>query len=422
MTKRSLIFVTCFVCSTAFAIGGDNTHNQGVSLAGRGLDAKVPGTPAPWVPYFNASWPLPATPAPYEAKLPDGGKLQILASCSEALSPIPITDNRFAFCRGKVRRLDRSGSPKKTPACGLDDSNTDKVNLLAIHARWTSPGGPKKFGGLQFPGHSLGDGVTFACAPVFPEGTAVPPSTEEDRRRAPLLAEVLAVRVGGGATAPSPLNPKATVVQVPPELRLPSSVFVVLPMTLLDLSNIDTSPDLGVLAKCYYWGFAKGAEDDPALRTYQACVRAARADYCGNGESHTKVGTKIQIYETPETKDGKPIRISEDAAQCPLAYLGWTPCFEAIWDQNRALCISHARYLQMPPRGCQKDLFKHEVLLTHDGRETTNRASALITLNCAPGVYNDLAQDSFVKNRSGINDLTRQPQEVESCWNNILCP
>jgi ADYC domain len=419
MTKRSLIFVTCFVCSTALALGGDNTHNQGVSLAGRGLDVLVPGTPAPWVPYFSASWPLPEKATTYETKLPDGDKLQILASCSEKLSPIPITDNRFAFCTGDVSRFDPSGSPKRTPACGLDDSKTGKVNLLAIHARWTSPGTGNRFGGLQFPSHSLPDGVTFACAPVFPKGTVVP--TEVDRRRSTLLADVLAVRDDAKETPQSPLNPRATIVQVPPEHRLPSSVFVVLPMTLVDLSNIDTSPDLGVLAKCYYWGFAKGG-DDQGLLTYQACVRAARADYCGNGESHTRVGTKIQIYETPETKYGKPIHVSEDSSQCPLAYLGWTPCFEAIWDQSRALCISHARYRQMPPRGCQKELFKHEVFLTQDGFETTNSANALITLNCSPGAYKELAQSSFVKNRSGINDLTREPKESASCWNNIQCP
>lgn len=419
MTIRSQVLAICLFCFTAYATGGDNTHSQGVSLAGRGLDAQERGKPAPWVPYFSASWPLSDKPTPYEAKLPNGDRLQILATCSEKLSPIPITDRRFAFCTGEVSLLGKTGAKKKTAACDRDDATTGSVNLLAIRGRWISPSVTNKFGGLQIGDNEFAKVVTFACAPTFPPGATAKQPTEEDKRRAELLTQVVAGREGGTGTSPSAARLKASQVPVPPDKKLPLDVFVVLPMTLVDQSNIDTSPNLGVLAKCYYWGFAKG-EDDPGLRTYQACVRAARADYCGNGESHTQAGTKIQIYETPETQNGTPIKVSEESAQCPLPYLNWTPCFEAIWDQNRALCISHARYRQMPPNGCQAALFTKITYLLKEGRQETDKEHAAITLNCLPDTYNNLAGASFVKNRSGINNLDQK--EVESCWNNILCP
>ncbi|MBD1835157.1 hypothetical protein H6F61_21310 [Cyanobacteria bacterium FACHB-472] len=55
----------------------------------------------------------------------------------------------------------------------------------------------------------------------------------------------------------------------------------------------------GVLAKCVRMGYkpwktVKGT----SLRDYhQACTRMARADYCGNGKSHTRDGTPINIYD-----------------------------------------------------------------------------------------------------------------------------
>jgi hypothetical protein len=62
----------------------------------------------------------------------------------------------------------------------------------------------------------------------------------------------------------------------------------------------------GVIAKCTRWGYRpydraiKDNTTGPAISLapyHQACVRAAMADYCGNGKSMTKDGTLIDIYD-----------------------------------------------------------------------------------------------------------------------------
>jgi hypothetical protein len=65
------------------------------------------------------------------------------------------------------------------------------------------------------------------------------------------------------------------------------------------------------------------------------CTRAARADYCGNGTSHTRDGTTINIWDNL-------------AAPGPIQSHGNTPLgmvFEAGWSTNGAVCLSHARWL-----------------------------------------------------------------------------
>jgi hypothetical protein len=55
----------------------------------------------------------------------------------------------------------------------------------------------------------------------------------------------------------------------------------------------------GVLAKCVRWGYKpwKTVRGRSLRDFHQACTRMARADYCGNGNSHTKDGTLIDIYD-----------------------------------------------------------------------------------------------------------------------------
>ena len=67
-------------------------------------------------------------------------------------------------------------------------------------------------------------------------------------------------------------------------------------------------PDGGVIAKCIsQWGYKpwKSLPIDDGSNTMQnlgvlhrSCVRAARADYCGNGTSFTKNGTPVDIFDT----------------------------------------------------------------------------------------------------------------------------
>ena len=78
-------------------------------------------------------------------------------------------------------------------------------------------------------------------------------------------------------------------------------------------------------AKCAELGY----KADNLLDTYhQACTRALRADYCGDGQSHTINGTEINIYDK--------LGVQTDT-------LDWT--VESNWTPDGALCINKARVL-----------------------------------------------------------------------------
>lgn len=78
----------------------------------------------------------------------------------------------------------------------------------------------------------------------------------------------------------------------------------------------------GAVAKCAHWGFLPGNEAE--ARAHRACVRAARADYCGSGESVTLDGTLIDLADTrgirPPAEGGPPWQLeadwTEDGANC----------------------------------------------------------------------------------------------------------
>jgi len=93
----------------------------------------------------------------------------------------------------------------------------------------------------------------------------------------------------------------------------------------------------GAIAKCIHWGYkpwaSRGGKSLSDL--HQACTRMARADYCGDGRSHTHEDTIIDMYDqygliTPST---------EVSAE-------WDPArgsFEAAWGPDGATCLSHTR-------------------------------------------------------------------------------
>jgi len=92
----------------------------------------------------------------------------------------------------------------------------------------------------------------------------------------------------------------------------------------------------GAIAKCYRWGYRPWVTGYGDLVTaHWACTRVARADYCGNGTSHTRDGTMINVWDDLPTPG-------------PIAPHGTTPLgmlFEAGWDTTGAVCFSHARWL-----------------------------------------------------------------------------
>lgn len=82
------------------------------------------------------------------------------------------------------------------------------------------------------------------------------------------------------------------------------------------------------VAKCYEMGFKPwvfGGHGNKVIDLHTACVRALRADYCGDGESHTVAGVTLGVYSEP---GGAP-----DASHH----------FEAVWDGRGAQCLREDR-------------------------------------------------------------------------------
>ena len=104
-----------------------------------------------------------------------------------------------------------------------------------------------------------------------------------------------------------------------------------------------------VLAKCVELGYMPWADgqicdtEDPEdscieatlASRHQACTRALRADYCGDGSSHTVDGVLVNLY------DG--IGIRGDAEDWLL---------EAEWDADGARCVVAARVAALPTPPC----------------------------------------------------------------------
>jgi hypothetical protein len=92
----------------------------------------------------------------------------------------------------------------------------------------------------------------------------------------------------------------------------------------------------GVIAKCYRWGYrpwVTGYGDLPKM--HWICTRAARADYCGDGKTHTHDNTLIEIWDNLPSPG-------------PITHYSLPPLgmvFEAGWDTGGAVCLSHARWL-----------------------------------------------------------------------------
>jgi hypothetical protein len=96
-------------------------------------------------------------------------------------------------------------------------------------------------------------------------------------------------------------------------------------------SNLEqVSQSDGAITKCArQWLLDPAALPDAFL----ACIRMARADYCGDGQPHTLNGTEVGL-STPRD----PMRSSD----CTDGR-----CFEASWSKNGAVCISHPRWTGM---------------------------------------------------------------------------
>ena len=90
----------------------------------------------------------------------------------------------------------------------------------------------------------------------------------------------------------------------------------------------------GAVGKCARFGYkpwAKGPKGEDLIPLHAACVRMVRADYCGDGQAHTKNGTEIDMYDD--------LDIQKSASQSDAAF-----AFEAGWTPSGAACVAHTRW------------------------------------------------------------------------------
>jgi len=79
----------------------------------------------------------------------------------------------------------------------------------------------------------------------------------------------------------------------------------------------------GAIGKCLRWGYRPWKEaGGRSLRDHHlACIRMARADYCGDGRPHTRDGTRINIFDPLGIQKRDP-----DDPKDPFVFEGgWSP-------------------------------------------------------------------------------------------------
>lgn len=91
------------------------------------------------------------------------------------------------------------------------------------------------------------------------------------------------------------------------------------------------------VATCLDEGYIDNPEEPTRYTLFKACTRMLRADYCGNGESHTVDGSFVTMYDSK--------KIAMDGPLDPLV-------FEAAWNENGAVCMARPRWLDKKPT-CQ---------------------------------------------------------------------
>jgi hypothetical protein len=95
--------------------------------------------------------------------------------------------------------------------------------------------------------------------------------------------------------------------------------------------------ETGAITKCIRWGYKPWTHRDgqSLAELHQACTRMARADYCGNGKSHTHEGTLIDMYD----RLGVLSATTESSPDWDLSRVA----FEAAWAPDGATCLARTR-------------------------------------------------------------------------------
>jgi hypothetical protein len=88
------------------------------------------------------------------------------------------------------------------------------------------------------------------------------------------------------------------------------------------------------VATCLKQGYREDGAPEK-LSLFEACTRMMRADYCGKGDSYTKDGTFISVW------DNRAVSTREKAEEMS---------FEAAWDEHGAVCVARPRWTSKSPR------------------------------------------------------------------------
>jgi hypothetical protein len=87
------------------------------------------------------------------------------------------------------------------------------------------------------------------------------------------------------------------------------------------------------IGKCARMGYHPW-KSEAAWDMHQACTRMVRADYCGDGVSHTRDGMRIDLYDR--------VGIQKDEPEPGMR-------FEAAWGKDGAVCVARPRLADGPP-------------------------------------------------------------------------
>jgi hypothetical protein len=157
--------------------------------------------------------------------------------------------------------------------------------------------------------------------------------------------------------------------------------------------------ETGAIAKCIHWGYKPWAAKDgqPLKDLHQACTRMVRADYCGDGRSHTRQDHVIDMYDALGIQ-----------TRTTVASARWVPSkasFEAAWTPEGASCLARTRDGQ-PARSVLKECPKRFELGERDLGEGDLCAAYLKTPRAGTAV---LRNHSYGPQRPSTETVQRSP-------------
>ena len=153
------------------------------------------------------------------------------------------------------------------------------------------------------------------------------------------------------------------------------------------------------IAKCAEWGYhdldewseTDGSTTQHVAGTYfhEACVRMVRADYCGDGHSHTQNGTAIDVYDVA-------------GIQTPDSSMA----LEAEWSASGAKCVKHVRWTSAAYGDVESYIKDHcDAAWAGSDRSAANAAcgSSSSTYFTANGINAALATRPLLRNKSDVH-------------------